>query len=1379
MRETIYVKFSNERNNKYKIRTEILLENGVKYVEKSALSDEAQSHILNMEKIYRSLCESSSINISKCEIVKGKARFEFIEGDTLAQKLDALVVNNDIDEAVSEIEKYFKAVADIKPVVKFESTEGFVSVFGERELSGEYDCCPVSNIDMVFDNIILNNGYNLIDYEWTFDFPVPFKFIMYRAINNFIYSNPKRLVIYNAVIERLGITEKEADIFDAMEESFQKYVSGSFVSRAFYKKLDRSNYPVVAWAEKKELDSDRYKAEIYADRGEGLEYLCRLSNVNKDGKGIIELDTDENVKMLRIDPLTNFAVITDVKITASGQEEAPDFITNGYKYSESCYVFDNEDVQFVITLKQGTSHIAMRYCYTVIEKQEAEEIIKGITGEREHISALEVNLNERQCVIDELNSSIRAYDKELRSAIEAHRADMTRSSDTIKYMDSVIKLRENQIEEIYNSTCWKITAPLRFTVGKTKSFFRNNPLTRRAYEFLFYVKRDGLRTTLESRSKKKAEKAIPVNGSYASENMSDITPLKSLDKKIAVHLHLFYVDLLDEFFEYFNNIPFDFDIYVSCKGGSNIAQITQKLKKLKHVKKVDVRETINRGRDIAPLYVQFAPEIEKYDYFLHVHSKKSLFTGKEQYGWRQFSLDCLLKDEDTVRRIFALFESNKKVGLFYPETFGEMHLIAQDWLGNAYNGRRLLDEMGIAFEDGFFNYPVGSFFWAKMDAVRPIFDRKLRYEDFPEEAGQTDGTIAHALERAIAFVVRSRGYSSAIHDIQNGCVSLGKSYKVYQQYFSLDYEAVQYHLSLFDVVSFDIFDTLITRCVYRPDDVFELMANKIKHKYGINCDFLSLRKKAEALAWEEKKEYTSINDIYNKLPDVMNISAERAEEIKAMEIELELKICIPREDMLRIFNHIKACGRKIVLVSDMYLTSDIVGAMLEKCGYTGYDDMWISCERGKRKDNSSMWEDFFNVYGQYNTVHVGDNPRSDIQLVGDMLKSTFFVMNPVTAFKMSRYYDKFRRYTEGTLTERLMLGMFINGGIYNSPFVQGSDGEPVIGEYDKLGYSAFGPLFTAFSMWLDSRTDSDSLLMFLSREGYIFEKVYNNVFAHMPKKDTCYFLASRRAMSVAAIRNEEDIRSILSQFYRGSFENLMLSRLGIKLYDSIENRDISMPEDIDRVMNILEPYFDDIYKRAEKERQSYLEYIASTDSRNRGIIVDVGYSGTIQYYMARLLENKQPGLYLCTWVDKKPDNLGCPCESMYPVISAEEEHTHKIFKNQLFLEAVLKAPFGQLICFERGENGVVPVYKSDSILGEGLESLQKGILDFSSVFGGILPEIENYEEYDTELPADMLNVCLESGWISERAGSIFTVQDDYCKNGSHKFNAAKKVWEVV
>lgn len=189
-------------------------------------------------------------------------------------------------------------------------------------------------------------------------------------------------------------------------------------------------------------------------------------------------------------------------------------------------------------------------------------------------------------------------------------------------------------------------------------------------------------------------------------------------------------------------------------------------------------------------------------------------------------MNCLLGSPERVKKIFAMFEGDTKAGIVCPETSNVMGPIASHWLRNTAEGRKLLNRMGIPYSGGFFSYPIGSFFWAKTEALRPVFDMKLKYEDFPQEAGQIDGTVAHALERAVAFVCKHKGYNLAILDNDDNVVRINRTVKSFYSYFACRMEDVFNFLNRKEVISFDIFDTLITRLIYNPDDIFMLMERK-------------------------------------------------------------------------------------------------------------------------------------------------------------------------------------------------------------------------------------------------------------------------------------------------------------------------------------------------------------------------------------------------------------------------------------------------------------------------------------------------------------------------------------------------------------------------
>ena len=864
------------------------------------------------------------------------------------------------------------------------------------------------------------------------------------------------------------------------------------------------------------------------------------------------------------------------------------------------------------------------------------------------------------------------------------------------------------------------------------------------------------------------------------EDEISVRPVSARRTEIGVHLHLYYEDLLDEFCGYFDNIPEKFDLYISCKKGADIAAIRARAKKIRFVDKIVIRETQNRGRDIAPFYVLFGKELSEYDILLHVHSKKSLYTGGEKAEWRHEALDGVLKNEAMVKETLRLMRSGKPgAGLVFGEMSKTLPLMALHWLYNTGKGMELLQKMNIPFENGMFFYPVGSFFWAKTEAIRPIFDLKLTYKDFDEEKGQIDGTLAHALERVIAFVTRHREYDMYIYDADSDKFSKNISYKCFQQYFSYNVQNLGELLKKeFEIITFDVFDTLITRIVYEPDDVFRLMERKIWCQYGKRVNYLSLRKKAESIAWNEQGDYCNIHHIYEKLPEISDFTKIEAEQLKQLEIDLEYDLCVPREDVLEIFNSLIKAGKKVILISDMYLTTPIVERMLEKCGYKGYDDLWLSCEKGKRKDRDTIWNDFFEIYEKKKTIHIGDNPHSDIQTIIDRRGNALLLLSPIDQFRISKQYERYQSYIGKGIDNSLMIGYMVNACEYNSPFSLRGNGFPTMKTIQSVGRGVFAPILMKYMEYLHETSRSDAKLLFLSREGYFLEKLYQVYCKATGKKelDHVYFLTSRRATSVAQIKSFEDIKDLLQTKYEGKLSNILNERFGMENIQISKDERILLPEEQAKMLVALSEHIHEIMEEAKSERELYLAYISQTVGHDmdweKAVLVDVGYSGTIQYYLMKILNKRLDGCYLACERNMKPVKINGTCRSPYTFWRDKS-----FIKGQLFLEAVTAAPHGQIVKFKKDGEKIVPIMKTEKKLyWEKAEPFQKTIYSYVEFMGAIM---ERYHlQVNGRLAERMFSDIQCKGFLNDNLKDTFCVGDGYCSDGDWVYNETKGDWEL-
>lgn len=321
----------------------------------------------------------------------------------------------------------------------------------------------------------------------------------------------------------------------------------------------------------------------------------------------------------------------------------------------------------------------------------------------------------------------------------------------------------------------RVIAEKRCPIFKRRSFMQdynvilNESTGQEAYELYRYLKEhtdydmnllwDNL---LRLENQADLKKNFQWNYILSSDTAKPAPKLK--ERRIALVMHIHFIDLVEECAQYAEAMPEWADIYVTTNTEEKKAAIEARFSQIP-CGRLDVRMVPNKGRDVGPFLVEFRDYLEQYDYVCHVHDKKAGQTTPGTIG-TSFAYKCfenVLKSKEYVNNVLTVFEENERAGLLTPPppNHADYYItLGLEWGMNYDVTKQLAEELGIHVsikQDKEPIAPLGSFFWARAEALKPLFAKKWTYEDFPEEPIADDGTLLHAIERIYPFSAQSMG----------------------------------------------------------------------------------------------------------------------------------------------------------------------------------------------------------------------------------------------------------------------------------------------------------------------------------------------------------------------------------------------------------------------------------------------------------------------------------------------------------------------------------------------------------------------------------------------------------------------------------------------
>jgi FMN phosphatase YigB (HAD superfamily) len=549
------------------------------------------------------------------------------------------------------------------------------------------------------------------------------------------------------------------------------------------------------------------------------------------------------------------------------------------------------------------------------------------------------------------------------------------------------------------------------------------------------------------------------------------------------------------------------------------------------------------------------------------------------------------------------------------------------------------------------------------------------------------------------------------------------------------------------VFSFDIFDTVLTRRLSRPVDVFTLLGERLREE-GIRVPpfglFSLLRTRCERWSRRFQPSFeVLLPDIYDLLGGLLLWS--EAQKIRAAKLERQIEASLLRITPLgrEAVRLARATGGRIAFVSDMYLEEEFLRSILIREGLFKEGDLIaVSGEWKMSKTGGTIWKRLIETLGVSadEIFHRGDNIHSDVkspQVAG-------IVAARLGTAEVSRWEEWPRRSTKDDLTQQ--------GGIAAMSRLARAQCEDPDDYWTCLGAGVLGPILAGFTAWLheNSRRENIGTLWFLSRDGWLLLESAR-LMARSDSPKLSYLCASRRQLQLALVDPAQG--DALLEDSRCPSLRLVGSRLSIPA-DALRELALELDLAEDSLDEVLDPatrrrlaaaleakaWRDRLKEWKEEASRAVRGYLSGMQKQVSGAlaVVDVGWQGRSQDHLECLLPNTAGvrGYYI-GYAGSAGDSVakaGWIYDHSKNVVSAAL-HAH-----QRMFEVLIGGVSGPLKGYQLIDGNWQPIFE-ETEKGEfapGRERAQKAALEFVRIAAN--PTYSDWWSVDTLHQVSRLNL---------------------------------------
>ena len=421
----------------------------------------------------------------------------------------------------------------------------------------------------------------------------------------------------------------------------------------------------------------------------------------------------------------------------------------------------------------------------------------------------------------------------------------------------------------------------------------------------------------------------------------------------------------------------------------------------------------------------------------------------------------------------------------------------------------------------------------------------------------------------------------------------------------------------YEVISFDLYDTLISRIVGKPSNIFRI----IGERFNIQ-NFSEIRINAEKQCREKSNnEEITLNDIYVVMSKIININLDA---VCLFERELERNLTKINKNGYDLYKYCFEKNKKIIIVSDMYLPLEDIVFILGKHKIK-YNKLYLSSNIKKTKASGAMF-DFvcqdLNI-SKSKVLHIGDNKGSDVNV------------------PRAKGIDAWQIFNKKSRESKQIIDIVFNNLAADRKYKKDS--------IEYIGYTAFGRLLIGFCQWLMDECKKKNIkkLYFLARDGFFIKQAFDILY---PESDllTTYMLASRRAVSVPLINKLTSVDDIINLCKINEKDTCfeIIKKTGLEKSNLHDKFDVNKILTRDEIISFIEANNLEIVENAEFEANDFKNYLDKINFTGQVAIIDIGWFGSMQENIDKFCKRNKinvniTGFYVgCRRWNKKQNRYG-------------------------------------------------------------------------------------------------------------------------------------------